>query len=912
MASATIDTLQIKISASATDAASALSKLATSLKNVREALGKTGKDGQSYGAKINRNLTDLQNAINKLDPEKYKKMGELTDKLSLSLAKTNIALKAIDNDGVGKLQALAAGIRDYANALKEAKAVTTGSASVSSSISKVNKALNPPTKSGQKTSSGGSSDVDGGKVTSGSKIDPEKMRAISNRIQSIVSTAQSGIAKATTWLEKFGKQITLTSGKLGNLFKSIGRIALYRAIRSALKAISQAFEEGLKNAYLYSQQTEGFERLANALDRLKSVSSQMINQIGAFWGEFKQFIKPAIEWIIEKVRQLAEFLTELFAGLNGSDKYQFAILEDLKWQEATDSLKEYKHQLLGLDELNNLTDQKRKNEEQEDATKKYELKPVRSSFQELGKTWKSITSTIEAAYQELHDLALLPVGMAALGTILLFTGHPLLGIALIMKGVQWTVEELKFNNKELKTKIEKYFKQYEKLFDTISAAALAIGIMLLFIPGKRLLGLGLILGSKMLDNLVHDKIKFSWTGLLKTIDGKFKGYLDLLSKAGKASVAIGLMLLFVPGQQLLGLGLIAAGVTLQSLAENLPNFSWDGLLETIGQKLEAYKGLFTKVGKGLVAVGTILMFVPGQLGLGLGLIMSGIVLQSVAETGMNPNWNELFDTITQKFEDFRRLIRIGSAIATAIGICLLFVPGMRGIGLSIALKGLGFLLGSSISLDFSGFGRMIEEGLSTPLEKAQAKVQGFIDELYELETAMNKDLNFDKIIGNPNLEKTQVSKEMQALIDKYGDAYVQTAIQNWENGNELDSRDIEILQQLYPKEKFEKEHSSLKFNNILSIFKRAGGGLVGQGSLFYAGEAGPEFVGSMGGNSAVANTEQMTEAIYKAAYMGMSKALQENGGGMNGFVPATTDDLFIAMRKKASNYNKMTGNSAFA
>ena len=95
--------------------------------------------------------------------------------------------------------------------------------------------------------------------------------------------------------------------------------------------------------------------------------------------------------------------------------------------------------------------------------------------------------------------------------------------------------------------------------------------------------------------------------------------------------------------------------------------------------------------------------------------------------------------------------------------------------------------------------------------------------------------------------------------------------------------------------------------------KFATGGIPQSGSLFYAGENGnPEWVGNIGGNTAVANTGQMTEAIFKAAYMGMSKALKENGGGMNGYEPATMDDLFIAMKKKASNYNKRTGNPAFA
>ena len=111
----------------------------------------------------------------------------------------------------------------------------------------------------------------------------------------------------------------------------------------------------------------------------------------------------------------------------------------------------------------------------------------------------------------------------------------------------------------------------------------------------------------------------------------------------------------------------------------------------------------------------------------------------------------------------------------------------------------------------------------------------------------------------------------------------------------------------------EKLQPYKKTNPVTSyILQKANGGIVDNGSLFWAGESGAEFVGNIGNTSAVANTQQMTDAIYKAAYMGMSKALKENGGnGMGGYEPATMDDLFIAMRKKASNYNKMTGNPAF-
>ena len=111
-----------------------------------------------------------------------------------------------------------------------------------------------------------------------------------------------------------------------------------------------------------------------------------------------------------------------------------------------------------------------------------------------------------------------------------------------------------------------------------------------------------------------------------------------------------------------------------------------------------------------------------------------------------------------------------------------------------------------------------------------------------------------------------------------------------------------------------RNNSDSDIRTFMDYYSRdAHGAVESRGSLFLAGEAGPEYIGSMGSTSAVANTGQMTDAIYKAAYMGMSRALQENGGnGLAGFEPATMDDLFIAMKKKSSAYTKRTGQSAFA
>lgn len=57
----------------------------------------------------------------------------------------------------------------------------------------------------------------------------------------------------------------------------------------------------------------------------------------------------------------------------------------------------------------------------------------------------------------------------------------------------------------------------------------------------------------------------------------------------------------------------------------------------------------------------------------------------------------------------------------------------------------------------------------------------------------------------------------------------------------------------------------------------AAGGLPSKGDLFIANEAGPEFIGSIGSQTAVANSDQMVAAFAQGVYQGMMAARRDGG-----------------------------------
>lgn len=87
----------------------------------------------------------------------------------------------------------------------------------------------------------------------------------------------------------------------------------------------------------------------------------------------------------------------------------------------------------------------------------------------------------------------------------------------------------------------------------------------------------------------------------------------------------------------------------------------------------------------------------------------------------------------------------------------------------------------------------------------------------------------------------------------------------------------------------------------------ASGGYVPNGDLFVANEQGAEMIGTINGNTAVANNNQITEAIATATYGAMSKALAENGGSMTIVVEGDGDKMFRVFQKKQREYNRQTG-----
>lgn len=161
--------------------------------------------------------------------------------------------------------------------------------------------------------------------TSGLSDFQAQLNDVSNQMTNL-NTAASGatieIHSTGRAVASAGREASKSAGFFATFGKSIGRIAFYRLLRTAIKAIGTAFKEGLTNAYAFSKATGG--DLVKAIDSITAASGTMKNQLGAAFGGLITAIAPVVNAVIALITKLANALTQLFALLGGKGVYKKA------------------------------------------------------------------------------------------------------------------------------------------------------------------------------------------------------------------------------------------------------------------------------------------------------------------------------------------------------------------------------------------------------------------------------------------------------------------------------------------------------------------------------------------------------------------------------------------------------------
>lgn len=306
-----VDSLQIKINADASKAIQAIDQVTKHLMELARV------SGQSAGGMkaINQSLKDLGASV-----KDAKKMGNPFSEMTKGMKNYQNAMKSLSGAGV-TINAQAVYFRDLANA--------TGQAGNSAS-----NASNKVRKFGSSL----------GFLKTSAKIARVALLPLTGAFNLVGNAAQGGIKKLTGFL------------------KSIVRIAMYRAIRSALKAITQALSQGTENLYYFSQAVGS--NFAPSMDRLATSMLYLKNGLAAMFSPLVEYFTPLIETLVDKLVDAFNWVQRLFAQLTGKTTWNKAVKVQTVYKEATDntakSVKKLRQeiQLMDFDELNNITENK--------------------------------------------------------------------------------------------------------------------------------------------------------------------------------------------------------------------------------------------------------------------------------------------------------------------------------------------------------------------------------------------------------------------------------------------------------------------------------------------------------------------------------------------------------------------------
>ena len=171
--------------------------------------------------------------------------------------------------------------------------------------------------------------------------------------------AKLSISPITMPLKVASSAIKKMTGAVSGLFRQIKRVAMYRAIRSAIRMVTDGFREGTANAYQWSKAMGG--TFAASMDTLATASLYLKNSLGALATPIINAVAPAIDWLIDKFVTLLNVVNQVIALLTGAKTWTKAIKYPKEYAAAADQaaggagkLAKAMTTILAIDELNPL------------------------------------------------------------------------------------------------------------------------------------------------------------------------------------------------------------------------------------------------------------------------------------------------------------------------------------------------------------------------------------------------------------------------------------------------------------------------------------------------------------------------------------------------------------------------------
>lgn len=175
----------------------------------------------------------------------------------------------------------------------------------------------------------------------------EGLKTVLTGMVSVVRTFASGVLNAATALGRLtlnaaaapfkalANAVENAAQSFEKLLSSFARIVFYRAIRSVIREITDAFKTGVENVYQFSKAIDG--SFSQSMDNLASSLLYLKNSIGAAVAPLLETLIPAFTKLINVIVEAVNWVNQLFSLIAGKDTWTRAVYVQTEWAEATES-----------------------------------------------------------------------------------------------------------------------------------------------------------------------------------------------------------------------------------------------------------------------------------------------------------------------------------------------------------------------------------------------------------------------------------------------------------------------------------------------------------------------------------------------------------------------------------------------
>ena len=501
-------------------------------------------------------------------------------------------------------------------------------------------------------------------------------------LQKEFDAAADKLDKANEKIRETERRLNAAKEKAADLQKQVaGAQKSAQALAPTTKALSPAAEKaeksfnnlvgrikGLaKRVFIFTIITAALRKIKQYMWSAIQTNDDAMNAVARLKGELRTLAQPIVNIAIPAFTALAKIITYTLTGASRLLSLLFGSTYSAS-KKAAKSLNDQQNAIEGVgsaakkaskylapfDELNTISGN--------DAGGGSESGGNAVNFD------SDIGSGVNAVMALMTGIALL-----AIGAILTFSGHVGVGIAMMVAGALTVYGVYASDGGEAaKTLVETGL---SKILIAIGPMIAILGVVLM-LTGNIPWGLGLLIAGIAL--FAVGEVAENWDLLGTNLVGALA---NMLIDISPYIALFGAVLLFVPGQQALGIGLIIAGIALFAVGEVGANW------ELLGTNLtSALTKIFSEISPYIVVFGLLLAMVPGMMAVGIGMIVAGSTM--FAFSVIEPNW----DSITQALRGplGKTLAMIGGFLVV-LGLMLIF----SGVGIPL---GIGMLLAGGVSL----------------------------------------------------------------------------------------------------------------------------------------------------------------------------------------------------------------------